>query len=129
MRNKLNLALIALLLFVSSPSLAKGNMKGNLDSDEIAFFEHTVNPILIRSKLCDSAGDCLRHDYIFCMSHETLSCDVYGITDEKVIKEIILAVLNSGLRVSSFTFWRSKHQEKSFFERPLLNFTDHTGDK
>lgn len=122
------LFLAALLFFYASSIWAKG-MKGNLEKEELDFIGHTFIPILIKNNICVKAtGDC-RHDYILCMSLDSLSCDVYGISDEKVIKEIFLAVLNSGLRVSSFTFWRSKYHETSLFEKPLLKFIDHSGGK
>lgn len=123
------LFLLALLFFCGSLSWAKGNIKGNLDNEELNFIYHTFIPILIRSNICVRAdGDCL-HYHIICASHDSLSCDVYGIADEKVIKEIFLAMLHSGLNVSSFTFWRSKYHETSLFEKPLLQFIDRTGSK
>ena len=77
-------------------------------------------------------------DYSTCWSLETLSCDFYGITDEKVIREILIAMLNaekkdSHFRVSSFTFWRDKYQDFHIWERlwgkPILKFVDHTDGK
>lgn len=135
MKNKLITTRLFLLLLTAtflsaSPVWAKGNPKGILDKDEIYFLTNTLFPILIKSKLCVSAtGDCIGDNYILCLSDVALRCDVYGITDEKVIKEILLAVLNSGLKTSSFTFWRSNHQYKSLFEKPLLEFIDRTGGK
>jgi hypothetical protein len=105
-------------------------MKGNLDEEELNFIQHVFYPILIKSNLCVSAtGDCVGHDYIKCSSHDSLACEVYGIANEKVIREIFLAVLSSELNVSSFTFWRSRYHETSLFEKPLLKFVDHTGGK
>lgn len=75
-------------------------------------------------------ADCVGGRYLFCgNADEELACDVYGITDEKVIKELFMSVLNSGLKVSSFVFHRSKYHEGSIFEKPLLEFIDRTGVK
>ncbi|BBI99064.1 hypothetical protein FGKAn22_07570 [Ferrigenium kumadai] len=122
--------LLMATLFSVSPVWAKGNPKGILDRDEINFFKNTAYPILIKSKLCVSADkDCYGNQYFVCLSHDALACDAYGITDEKVIKEILTAVINSGLKVSTFKFWRSKYHETTFFEKPLLEFIDRTGEK
>jgi len=105
-------------------------MKGNLEGNELDYVYNTFFPILIKANICKVAhGDCAGGDYLICSSHETLSCKVYGISDEKVIKEILLSMLNSGLKVSSFTFYRSRYHEGSIWERPILSFTDRTGDK
>lgn len=137
MKNNSSLAsLIALTLLLVLPFLcvnsgwAKGNSKGSLDSEEIYFFENTVLPILIKANICHAVRkDCYENGYFICLSHDALACDAYGIADEKVIKEILLAVLNSGLKVESFKFWRSKYHETTFFEKPLLEFIDRTGRK
>lgn len=137
MKNNSSLAsLIALTLLLVLPFLcvssswAKGNSKGSLDSEEIYFIKNTLFPILIKARLCVSAEkDCSNDDNFICLSHDALACDAYGIADEKVIKEILLAVLNSGLKIESFKFWRTKYHEISFFEKPLLEFIDRTGRK
>jgi hypothetical protein len=117
--------LLTLMLFGAGQSWAKGPLDG-----EVADFDtHILVPILIRAQLCSSVQDCDKHRYLLCTSWDSLSCGVYGITDEKVVKEIFLGMLNSGLRVSHFNFWRSKYHEKSFFEKPILEFIDHTGGK
>jgi hypothetical protein len=122
------LFLLTLLFFGVSPIWAKG-MKGNLEKEELDFIDYTFIPILIKTNICVNAtGDCKNY-HITCVSHDSLSCDVYGIADEKVIKEIFSAVLHSGLNVSSFTFWRSKYHKTSLFEKPLLQFIDRTGRK
>lgn len=127
MRNKLNVALITLLFFGANPSWA--GESGTLSGEAANFIEHSISPILVRAKFCGSAQDCVERGYIYYGVGDAIHYYVYGITDEKVIKEILISILNSGLRVSSITFWRSKHHEKSFFEKPILDFTDHTGDK
>jgi hypothetical protein len=98
-------------------------------SGEYYLCTNILSPILIREGLCNSRQDCREREYFFCVSWETISCDVYGITDEKLIKEIFRAMLNSGLKVRSFTFWHSTYQEKSFFEKPLLRYNDRTEGK
>jgi hypothetical protein len=125
---KLNLLVFMLLISAISPCCAKG-MKGNLEGNELDYIYNTFAPLLIKANICKVAhGDC-QNDYIICGSFETLSCRVYGITDEKVIKEIFLSMLNSGLKVSSLTFYRSRYHEGSIFERAILSYTDHTGGK
>ena len=121
--------LLLILMLVSASSGWTKGMKGTLEKDELDFVNNTFIPILIRSHICIRAdGDCL-HYYIICASHESLSCDVYGIADEKVIKEILSAVIYSGLNVSSFTFWRSKYHQTTLREKPPLQYIDRTGIK
>ncbi len=119
------LFILTLLLFSANSSWAKGP----LDSDVAEFSTNVLTPILVRNGLCNSHQNCREKEYFFCVSWEAVSCGVYGITDERLIKEIFLAVLNSGLKIHSFSFWSSKYQEKSFFEKPLLNYTNRMGDK
>lgn len=122
------LLLLTVLALSMDLSLAKG-MKGNLEANEIAFMENTITPILMRANICTKAtGDC-RVDHIICWSGDSLSCDVYGISDSSFIKEIFLAMLNSGLNVSSLNFWKSKYHKKSLLEKPLLSYRDRTGGK
>jgi hypothetical protein len=117
-----------LIIFGINLSWAKG-LKGNLEKEEIDFIEKTFYPILIEANICKSVHRDCGDDYIKCMSFDTLKCSVYGITDETVIKKIFLAMVNSGLRISSFTFWRSRYHQTSIFEKPLLEYIDRTGDK
>jgi hypothetical protein len=111
-----------------NPIWAKG-LKGNLEANELGWVQNVFIPILRKSNLCtNEMGDC-RVDHIICWSGETLSCDVYGISDERVIKEIFLAMLNSDLKVSSFNFWKNRYHETSLFERPLLAYTNRSDYK
>ena len=127
-KSLMNLLLLTLLTLCMNLSWAKG-MKGNLEANEIAFMENTFIPILLKANLCTKAtGDC-KDDHIICWSGDSLSCDIYGISDSVVIKEILLAMLNSGLSVSSFNFWKSKYHNKSAFEKPLLSYQDRTVGK
>ena len=136
--NKFKLTMLMLLLTMATSCWAKG-MKGNLESNELDFFYNTVHPILIKANICHvTDGDCVSGDYSTCWSLETLSCDFYGITDEKVIREILIAMLNtekkdSQFRVSSFTFWREKYRDfymiERLWKRPILKFVDHTDEK
>jgi hypothetical protein len=122
------IVLLALVLFAARQGWAKG-MKGNLEKEELDFVDQTFIPILIKSNICVKArGDC-QHDYLICSSYDTLKCSVYGITDERVIKTIFLAMLNSGLTFSSITFWRSPYHKGKILEKPILRFTDHTERK
>ena len=119
------LLFLTLTLFSSNPSWAKGPLDG-MAAD---YFDHAMAPILIKAKLCSSLKDCNGHEYFFCTSWDSLVCEVYGINDEQVVKELFLSMLNSGLRIGAVMFWSSKHNEKSFFEKPLLQFIDKTGGK
>lgn len=122
------LAALLVLPLIQSLAVAKG-MKGNLEKEELYFFNNHFTPILIKYHVCTKPeGDC-NSDYIICSSRNSLSCDIYGIKDETAVKELFMAVMNSKLNVSRITFWRSKYHETSFFENPLLNFVDHTGGK
>lgn len=121
------LALIS--LFYINASLA-GNLKGNLNNKELDFFYHTAIPILVKSGICTRVtGDCQRGNYFICSSHQSLTCEVYGITNEKVIKQLFLAFLVSELQISSLKFWRSNYHETSIFEKPLLEYIDRTWSK
>lgn len=125
----LNAAVATVLLALLPFGANFGWAKGPLDNDVSNFSQNILFPILIREGLCNSAQNCRQREYFFCVSWETISCDVYGITDEKLIKEIFLAMLKNGLKVGSFTFWHSTYREKSFFEKPLLHYNDRTGGK
>lgn len=120
---------LALLLLCLSTGWAEGNMKGNLSGKELDFMYHTFIPILIKAKICTSENNCLSQEFIICFSYSTLMCDVYGVSDAKVIREIFLAMLHSGLKISSVSFWASKYHHTGFFEKPLLKFIDRTGGK
>ncbi|HCA27160.1 MAG TPA: hypothetical protein DEP05_05895 [Betaproteobacteria bacterium] len=120
---------LALLLLCLSTGGAQGDMKGGLSGKELDFIDHTFYPLLIKEKLCTSVDDCLNRNYIRCLSYDTLTCDVYGVSDPRVIREIFLAILNSGLKISYLAFWRTKHSHTGFFERPLLRFIDRAGGK
>lgn len=99
----------------------KGN-KGMLDEATINYFENTIDPILINAKLCQSSNDCDGHHYILCVQSNSLECDVYGISDETVRKEIVFSLQKSGLRIKRLAFWRNAHGNQSFFEKPLSQF-------
>jgi hypothetical protein len=129
-KSKVFLLMLSFGLFCSGQIWAIGDMKGNLDKSERAFFNQTLIPILTKSKVCISAtGDCLSGNFFICSSYKTLSCDTYGISDEKTIKEILVAVVNSGLKISRFSFWRSKYHETGAFEKPLIEYVDRTVGK
>ena len=125
---KRNMLVFMLSLFAMNSCWAKG-MKGNLEGNEINYFNTTFTSILIKANICKKAGADCENYFVICGSFETLACTVYGITDEKVIKELFISMLNSGLRFSSITFYRSRYHKVSIFERPILDFTDHTGGK
>lgn len=122
---KLFLYLLSISFFFVNPSFAKGP----LDSDVAEFSENILTPILVREGLCSSRQDCREKEYFFCVSWKSISCDVFGIANEKLIKEIVLAMLNSELKIHSFHFWRSKYREKSVFEKPLLSYINRIGGK
>jgi hypothetical protein len=133
MKNKITKTLLflmmALPLLYTNSSWALS--KGALTRDELDYLDNTFTPILIKAHICtevhkDCDGKPGEPGYVYCDSEETLSCSVYGITDEKVINELFMSMLNSGLNVSSWTFYRSKYHESTFFEKPLLKYENNT---
>jgi hypothetical protein len=129
MRTRLKLALVGMLLLSVNPCWALS--KGALTGKELDYFNNVFDPMLVRAHICTQAdGDCV-DQYIFCDSEETLSCDVYGITDKKLIKALFYSMLNSGLNISYLAFHSRKYHEISFrlFEKPLLQYIDNTGSK
>ncbi|HEY3299575.1 MAG TPA: hypothetical protein VGJ90_02290 [Methylophilaceae bacterium] len=118
---------IALHLIFSSICCAKG-LKGNLEIEETEFLNAKIKPILLKAGICKKlTGDC-NTDYIQCISSETLKCQIYGVSNEQAIKEILIEVLNSSLNFSSLTIWRSKWEQKSFFEKPVIQFINTAKD-
>ena len=123
-----------LLLLIASPFMCSSQSwalsKGALTAEELDYFYNTFTPILIKAHICNEIHkDCAGMNNVICNSEETLSCTVYGVTDGKVIKELFMSMLSSGLKVSYFAFMRSKYHEGSFFEKPLLEFYDRTSSK
>jgi hypothetical protein len=121
---------IALSFVWVSQGWAEGG-KGNLNGNELDYLNNTFFPILIKAHICtevhkDCEGKPGEWGYIYCNSEETLTCTIYGITDEKVINELFMSMLNSGLNVSSWAFYRSKYHETTFFEKPLLEYENNT---
>jgi hypothetical protein len=114
------MAIIAALC--SCPGWAKG-LKGNLEPNELAWIQDKFIPILMQSKLCASQSDC-SHDRIICISAQALTCDVYGIADRRVIREVLLSLLGSDLKVSALRFWKSEYHKTSSRERPLVEYVN-----
>jgi len=86
----LQLIVLITAIFLTTTAWAKG-MKGNMEEDEINFVENTFIPILIKSNLCVKAtGDC-RGGHVYCMSFDSLGCDVYGIADIKSSQRNLLS--------------------------------------
>src|ERR1035438_6687848 len=105
----------SILLIVRSCVLLTGcdgnGNKGILRTDEIAYIKNVLDPQLVKAGVCSSAKECDdNYDrYNTCLSGRALSCDIYGISDEKMIREILLSMLNSQLRVGQITFWGNLH--------------------
>lgn len=134
-KTQLFLLTLTLSLLCVSPSWASGG-----SGEAEYYFEHTLHPILIKEKLCVSINDCIRLKYASYAISLSGAINFYswGITDERIIKEIFLSLLGSGLRIERITFWRKKKEEFTFVEdffefsfsgKPLLEFIDHTGGK
>jgi len=116
-------AIVAALSLIAGRGWAKGQ-KGQLEANELDWIETRFIPILLESKLCTNAtGDC-RHDWIVCISGDGLSCDVYGVSDPKVVKKIVRSILDDDLDVSSFRIWKSRYHETRSLERPLVEFSN-----
>jgi hypothetical protein len=114
---------ITIAKHIGPTEIDKGNIKGILDEASINYIQNNIIPILIKAKICTSArGDCIGGDYFECLQSSSLSCDVYGISNENVIKEITSSMRNSGLRIGKVSFWRSTHDKKTIFEKPLSKF-------
>ena len=117
----INNILFIIFIFITinvSQCLAKSSQ----DSDISTFAENKLFPILIREKLCSSIKDCRDKEYFLCVSWETISCEIYGVSSEKLINEIFLLMLTSRLNIRSLVFWGSTSRKKTFFEKPLLNY-------
>ena len=129
-------ALLALLLM---PIQSHAGSKGTLNVDEGHFMQNKIGPILVAHGYCTHHQDEQHHalcDYdeagfISCGSFDTLSCDVWGVTDRGAIREILLAVLHSNLNIERFTFWNIVYDPpfgefKSHFEKPIAEYVNHT---
>jgi len=106
-------------------------MKGVLNDEELAYTENVLGSLLVKAGTCISLKECHNHYYMYstCFSHKALSCEIYGITDKKMIMEILQSMINRKLRIRQVTFWRPLDDQNRFFETPLLEFTDHTWGK
>ena len=90
-----------------------------LDEGTHNYFLTNLAPILLKAKLCNTVNNCMADDNILCSQGNSLFCQVYGITDPNVIKEIATSINNSGLRIDKVIFWSSTHDKKFFFETPI----------
>lgn len=123
----LKLIIVTGVMLALMPTSFAKNAKGILDDEEHAFINNELVPILIQHGICTKAsGDC-RDDFIICMSVEALSCDVYGVSDARAIRRLLLAVLASRLAISHFSVWRSRYHHTELMERPLVSYVDRTG--
>lgn len=125
---KLRISILSLpiLLFIGASLCWGGNVKGNLEREEINFIKNRITSILVNAGICSSVHDCEGNywRYYTCDSHDSLSCNIYGITDEKLAREILMEFLNSGLRVGRLAIYEHTSDKKSFIERPGLEFID-----
>lgn len=98
------------------------NSKGSLDEAAINFIKNNLSNVFIRAKMCSGhkgRDSCEEKTIITCYQRDSLRCDLYGVSDENVIKEVTQSFQNSGLRISTITFWRSTHDNKSIFEKSI----------
>lgn len=103
-----------------------GAPKGSLDEATLNYMRYSLDPIFIRAKMCsvwNGRNGCVGKDIIFCSQSNSLTCNLYGITDENLIKEITQSMQNSGLRIKRVNFWRSTHDKSSVFDKPFYVFT------
>lgn len=101
------------------------DMKGSLDEATFNFIDNNIYPILISAKMCrvpNGRDGCVGKDFLFCMQHNSLRCNMYGIDNEQVISELTQAFRDSGLRVSGVSFWRSSYKDKSIIEKPVFEY-------
>lgn len=110
----------------------KGNGKGNLDEATLNYLENNIVPLLIRARLCSSShsrDSCYGNKVMFCMQTNSLSCDLYGMSDENLVREISLSFQNSGLRIQKISFWHSTYDKKSVLEKPISRFDGHASER
>lgn len=103
-----------------------GNLKGSLDEATLNYWRYSLDPIFIKAKMCsvwNGRNGCLGKDIIFCSQSNSLTCNLYGITDENLIKEITQSMQNSGLRIKRVNFFRDTHDKSSVFDKPFYVFT------
>lgn len=118
---------LAALFFIVFPLATQA--KGPLDIEVAEFSKTVVTPILVKNGLCNSRQECREKEYFFCVSWETVSCDVYGITDETVIKEILTAAIGSKTRFHSINFWGLHHSKKSLLDKPIVSYINKMAGK
>ena len=134
----LNLLPVVLALLLTSIQSHAGT-KGTLNADEYNFMVNKIDPILVAHGYCTHHHDeqhhavCLYDEagFISCGSFDTLSCNVWGVTDRGAIREILLAVLHSNLKIERFTFWNIIYDPpfgefKTHFEKPIADYIDST---
>lgn len=120
-----------ILLFIGASLCWGENVKGNFEREEINFIKNRITPILVKAGICSSVHDCEGNywRYYTCDSHDSLSCNIYGITDEKLAREILVEFLNSGLMIGRLAIYEHTSDKKSFIERPGLEFIDRITNK
>jgi len=103
-----------------------GNMKGVLSVEELAYMHNVLEPQLVKAGVCSSTEECDNnyYKYLTCSSHNALTCYIYGLTDKKMIGEILISMMNSGLRFGKVEFWRYQNGENGFFDKPIVMFVD-----
>jgi len=140
-RKIISCVLIAVLILFFGASQSFAGTGGGEKIKLLFFARKIINPILNKAGLCrlepydfseemyTPMTDCdkRRHFVGSPNGNGDLYLTVYGITDEKIIREIFLAILNSDLRVVNFTVRRG--EENATTGQPILKFTDHTGGK
>lgn len=115
-------------IFISIQNAIAGD---SLTSKSNDFRENRIVPILIRANLCTSRQDCRNKEILLCSSSSTAtSCDFYGITDEKIMKEIMVEIMYGNTLIKSVFFYRNTKKNTSFFENSIMMYSDKlTGDK
>ena len=103
-----------------------GASKGSLDEATLNYMKYSLDPIFIKAKMCsvwNGRDGCVGKNIIFCSQSNSLGCNLYGITDENLIKEITQSMQNSGLRIKRAYFFRNTHDKSSVFDKPFYAFT------
>lgn len=87
----------------------------------------SIDAILIAEKLCRDSDDCTKKEYVFFYPATGVEVDVYGITDQSLIKKIVDSciekhAINRGIRYELTMYRQTKAEDvkKLISERPIL---------
>jgi len=126
MRNNISIILTSILLLTISLSGFAGESAINTEiGNEIA--KKTIIPVLIAHKLCREAQSCWANDdHIKMSAGGGVRFDIYGITDRKLVTELLVAIAEASnqypakLQISVDIF-AHMFVEKSIWKDPIAS--------